>query len=231
VAQDLDQLKIQAEIARDLKPDLIEWRADFSQDLTPAGLIQAAKLLRSLVGDIPVIYTLRIKTEGGAQEMAQDARKESIEAVIASGLVDLVDFELCNGPEFCQPVIQLARKHGTRVILSCHDFKATPPNEVLLGTIGAMKHAGADVAKVAVMPQQPGDVLRLLQVTLEARRIFPDLPLVTMSMGALGSITRVAGFLYGSDMAFAVGKESSAPGQIPLADARVMTELLVRYGA
>ena len=50
-----------------------------------------------------------------------------------------------------------------------------------------------------------------------------------MSMGALGSITRVAGFLYGSDMSFAVGKEASAPGQIPIADARQITDLLLRY--
>jgi 3-dehydroquinate dehydratase-1 len=49
-------------------------------------------------------------------------------------------------------------------------------------------------------------------------------------MGRLGSVTRVAGFLYGSDMAFAVGKEASAPGQIPIADARRMTDLLLRYG-
>jgi 3-dehydroquinate dehydratase-1 len=50
-----------------------------------------------------------------------------------------------------------------------------------------------------------------------------------MSMGALGSVTRVAGFLYGSDMAFAVGKVASAPGQIPIEDARRSTELLLRY--
>jgi 3-dehydroquinate dehydratase-1 len=80
------------------------------------------------------------------------------------------------------------------------------------------------------MPRCEEDVLRLLDVTLRARREFPDLPLCTMSMGRLGSVTRVAGFLYGSDMAFAVGKEASAPGQIPIADARRMTDLLLRYG-
>jgi len=50
-----------------------------------------------------------------------------------------------------------------------------------------------------------------------------------MAMGSMGVISRVAGFLYGSDMAFAVGKTASAPGQIPIADARRMTELLLRY--
>ena len=53
--------------------------------------------------------------------------------------------------------------------------------------------------------------------------------LAIMAMGALGSLTRVAGFLYGSDMAFAVGKEASAPGQIPIADARKLTQMLIRY--
>lgn len=92
-----------------------------------------------------------------------------------------------------------------------------------------MIHQGADIAKVACMPREPGDVLRLLQVTLSARQIFPAVPLCTMSMGSLGALSRVAGFLYGSDMAFAVGQEVSAPGQIPLMEARAMTEALLRY--
>jgi len=92
-----------------------------------------------------------------------------------------------------------------------------------------MRERGASIAKVAVMPRSEEDVLRLLDVTIGARREFPDLPLCTMSMGRLGSITRVAGFLYGSDMAFAVGKEASAPGQIPIEDARRMAEHLLRY--
>src|SRR4029450_6364670 len=102
-------------------------------------------------------------------------------------------------------------------------------NDLLLAKVGEMQELGADIAKIAVMPQKPEDVLRLLHVTVLARRQFPRLPLVTMSMGALGSITRVAGFLYGSDMAFAVGKAASAPGQIPIEDARRTTELLLRY--
>jgi 3-dehydroquinate dehydratase-1 len=110
-----------------------------------------------------------------------------------------------------------------------HDFAQTPANDVLSGQIRAMRDLGADIAKLAVMPRTEDDVLRLLDVTICARREFPDLPLCTMSMGRLGSLTRVAGFLYGSDFAFAVGKEASAPGQIPIDDARRMTDLLLRY--
>jgi 3-dehydroquinate dehydratase-1 len=115
------------------------------------------------------------------------------------------------------------------VILSFHDFQATPANEVLLARITAMIHRGADIAKVACMPREPSDVLRLLQTTLAARLAFPASALCTMSMGSLGSVSRVAGFLYGSDMAFAVGQAVSAPGQIPLLEARQITEGLLRY--
>lgn len=92
-----------------------------------------------------------------------------------------------------------------------------------------MIQQGADIAKIACMPQVPNDVLRLLRVTLTTRERFPHVPLCTMSMGSLGCLTRVAGFLYGSDIAFAVGREISAPGQIPLAEARSITNSLLRY--
>jgi len=148
---------------------------------------------------------------------------------VRSGLIDLVDVELCNGAEFLEPILTTAHEHGVRVILSFHNFKSTPEKETLAGKISEMVSLGGDIAKIACMPQNPGDVLRLLQVTWEAREQFPAVPLCTMSMGAIGSLSRVAGFLYGSDMAFAVGKVVSAPGQIPLADARVIAEALLRY--
>jgi 3-dehydroquinate dehydratase-1 len=229
VAGERAELVDQAEIARALDPDLVEWRADFSKDLTPAALVAAGKLLRGVLGDIPVIFTLRKKAEGGAQVMPQPARRDAIEAVLRSESVDVVDLELVNEPEFLEPLIGIARRHGVRVILAFHDFQGTPANEAILTTIASMAAKGADIAKIAVMPKVSGDALRLLQMTAEARRIFPKLPLALMSMGALGSITRVAGFQYGSDMAFAVGKEASAPGQIPIKDARLMADLLLRY--
>ena len=229
VAGEPAELLAQAEVARTLEPDLVEWRADFSNDLTPAGLVDTGKLLREVLRDVPVIFTLRKKAEGGAQEMPQTARRAAIEAVLHSGSIDVIDLELANEPEFLEPLVGIARQHGVRVILAFHDFQGTPTDEAMLAMIASMHANGADIAKIAVMPKAPGDVLRLLRVTAEARRIYPGLPLAVMSMGALGSITRVAGFLYGSDMAFAVGKEASAPGQIPIKDARLMADLLLRY--
>lgn len=228
VATNLDDLRTQAEIAHNLGPDLVEWRADFHLDLTPESAREAIQLLRQILDRELIIFTLRVKSEGGKNNMSQDERLACIESVLQTGAVDLIDVELCNESSFLDRV-KKAAQDKSRVILSFHDFERTPDEAFLDGKIADMVKQKADVAKIACMPQDPADVLRLLDVTLHARKAFPSLPLCTMSMAGLGCITRVAGFLYGSDMAFAVGKESSAPGQIPLAEARSITESLLRY--
>lgn len=229
VAADSNELGAQAEMARGLKPELVEWRADFFTDQAPQALRQAAHRLRGILPDEAIIFTLRKKAEGGAQEIPQSLRRTLIDAVLRSGHMDIVNLELANEPEFLDPLMKVARECGARVILAFHDFAETPPNHELIATVEAMQKRGADIAKIAVMPRTGQDVMRLFEVTIAARSRFPGLPLATMSMGALGSITRVAGFLYGSDMAFAVGKEASAPGQIPIQDARRMAKMLLRY--
>ena len=41
-------------------------------------------------------------------------------------------------------------------------------------------------------------------------------------MGAYGSLSRMVGFVYGSALTWAVGKSSSAPGQVPIEDLRAV---------
>ena len=229
VAETLDQLLDQARVARDLEPDVVEWRADSYGGADKSAFVDALGRLRPVLDPAPVIFTLRVSTEGGARPIPQAERAGCIGAVLRSGHADIVDLELSNGPGFLQPLIATAHAVAAAVILSFHDFSATPSQEFLLATIAAMVREGGDIAKVACMPKEPGDVLRLMQATLAARGAFPATPLCTMAMGGLGSISRVAGFLYGSDMAFAVGQAVSAPGQIPIAEARALAEALLRY--
>jgi 3-dehydroquinate dehydratase-1 len=229
VAKDSAQLSAQAQVAHHLKPDVVEWRADSFDGIDAQTVLGAADSLRQILDTEPIIFTLRSHSEGGAKPMDQDIRLQVIESALRSGLIDIVDLELSNGRQFLKPLIDGAHELGKRVILSFHDFKSTPASDVLLDRISTMVTEGADIAKIACMPNDHADVLRLLQVTSSARQMLPSVPLCTMSMGRLGSITRVAGFLYGSDMAFAIGQEASAPGQIPIADARTIAETLLRY--
>jgi len=228
VATDLKQLLMQADVAQRLQADVVEWRADSYNELSAESVVEATHALRRTLDRQPILFTLRIGSEGGAREISQDLRTHCIDAVLRSGPIDLIDVELCNGPQILQPIIETAHGHAKRVILSFHDFQATPSNETLFGKISAMIDQGADIAKIACMPREPADVLRLLQVTLSARQAFPGVPLCTTSMGGLGLLSRVAGFLYGSDMAFAAGAAASAPGQIAIGEARALTEAFLR---
>lgn len=229
VATNLEPLISQAENACGFDPDVIEWRADSFADVSPHSLLSALQRLRATLANRALIFTLRIRCEGGAKEISQQDRLACFEAVAASRNADLIDVELCNGDKFLAAAMRTAKEHGVRVILSYHNFDRTPSGDELLGKIEVMSRLGADVAKIAVMPQQPEDVLRLLKSTLDARKRFPRLPLCTISMGQLGSLSRTAGALFGSDMTFAVAAETSAPGQIEITEARAIANKLMHF--
>jgi 3-dehydroquinate dehydratase-1 len=77
------------------------------------------------------------------------------------------------------------------------------------------------------MPRDRGDVLTLLAATSQADAK-ARIPLISMSMGPLGSVTRMIGGIFGSSLSFAVGEGSSAPGQIPIADLNAVYDVIRR---
>lgn len=76
-----------------------------------------------------------------------------------------------------------------------------------------MCQGGADIVKLAVMPNKVDDVLRLLSVTAKFHEENPDTPIITMSMGQMGSISRLSGETFGSCVTFGAHEKPSAPGQ------------------
>ena len=86
--------------------------------------------------------------------------------------------------------------------------------------------------KIAVMPENKEDVYHLLEATRKMDEQL-NVPIITMSMGEKGALSRVIGWAYGSVLTFGVGVEASAPGQVPvkaLRDTiRSMKELLPEW--
>ena len=115
------------------------------------------------------------------------------------------------------------------LILSYHNFQATPDAAALLATFAEAERCGADIAKVAVMPRSPEDVLTLMGATWRASETL-GIPLIGMSMGPLGAVSRMASGVFGSALTFAVGESSSAPGQIPIEALRAVLETLGGFG-
>ena len=227
VAADKKELLDQAARLLPLSPDIVEWRVDGYQEFeNTEKCLVALDALRLAIGNIPLIFTCRIAAEGGLQPMASKNRLALIEAAIRSGGADIVDVELLNGEAFIDAVRRAARDKGVKLILSYHDFKKTPDEDGIVDKLVQAQTLGADIAKVAVMPTGYADVLTLLQATLNARTKVLTIPLITISMAHEGVISRIAGGLLGSDITFAIGPKSSAPGQIPIGDLRQAMSLL-----
>jgi 3-dehydroquinate dehydratase I len=229
VAADKTSLIDQASALVPLAPDLFEWRVDgYGKVADPADCIDTLAALRSIIGDIPMIFTCRIASEGGIQPVDPETRLALIDAAIDSNRPDIVDIELRNPPALIETVHKAAERQGIRLILSYHDFSRTPSQEVILDKLEQAQSLGADIAKVAVMPNDYMDVLTLLNATMKARCETVKIPVITMAMGRLGAVTRMAGGLFGSDVTFAIGETATAPGQIPIDALRQAMKLL--YG-
>ncbi|MDB5953633.1 type I 3-dehydroquinate dehydratase [Ramlibacter sp.] len=232
VARTRAALITEAQAVAAKRPDLLEWRVDFFAALTdPAEVLAAASALREAAAGVPILFTRRARREGG-QPIALDEPQvlALYQAVAASGCVDLMDFEMSNAADDVARVRALTQRHGLPLVLSFHDFQRTPCAADLVARFAQARQLGADIAKVAVMPQSMGEVHALLGATLQASGEL-DIPVISMAMGGLGAVSRLCGGVFGSALTFAVGASASAPGQIAIEDVRAALSVLQRATA
>ena len=196
--------------------DLVEWRADALENLlSPDVRLEALTLLRRLLPQTPILFTLRTATEGGSANVNPEEYEEILMDAIRSGLPDLIDIELSCGEEMMKRLLSAVHEHSMFAVGSRPNFKATPSKEEIVHTLRIMQELGCDLAKYAVMPQCERDVLTLLDATLTMKEHFPGTPVITMSMGPLGAVSRISGELFGSALTFGTAGTASAPGQLP----------------
>jgi 3-dehydroquinate dehydratase-1 len=223
--------RLKEEVLRELavilpkKPDVIEWRIDYFGNIGDlAEVLEVAKYIKEAAGHIPIIFTCRSASEGGQNIPLDDEGLVGLHSALCeSKLVDIIDYELRNSPEKRESLRRASRANGVAMILSYHNFQATPDAATLVAKFAEAERGGADIAKVAVMPQSPEDVLTLLGATWRASEAV-GIPLIGMSMGGLGAVSRIAGGVFGSALTFAVGASSSAPGQISIEELRTALE-------
>lgn len=232
VAGKREDLRLELQRVSEKDPDLIEWRVDFFEEIAyTEGVLSFAQEIKEIAGDIPIIFTFRSVREGGQPVSLNDQEAlQLIEAICQKTEIEYVDFELSNTEEAFKELRQVSSERQTKIIASYHNFEFTPEPEALLGKIREAQRLKADVAKIAVMPNNLQDVLNLLNITLKAKESEAvDIPLISLAMGQYGAITRMIGGAFGSAVTFAIGESSSAPGQIPIEDVRSVLNILQRY--
>lgn len=193
--------------------DMIEWRLDVFQEFDDCNAVrEVLEAVAPVLGDKIFLYTFRSKSQGGASEITPETLENLQELAMESGCVDLVDLEYFE-EEKPQRKIRQLQKAGVHVVTSHHDFGETPTPEVMKMLLEKMCTGGANIVKLAVMPRSVKDVLNLLEVTAEFHEENPDTPVITMSMGKLGNVSRLCGETFGSCVTFGAHKKPSAPGQ------------------
>ena len=206
---------------------VVEWRADFYEDVFQIPeVLETLKQLRAILGDIPILFTFRTKKEGGEKEISSADYTALNQAVAESGDADAVDVEIFSGDEVVAENIANIHNAGKIVVGSNHDFHRTPTQADLIYRLRKMQDMGADIPKIAVMPQWKDDVLTLLSATNEMTRYYADRPIITMSMSSTGVISRLCGEVFGSSMTFGAVGQVSAPGQIPVEQLNAATEII-----
>lgn len=221
-----EEILSQAEATRAAGPDLVEWRVDFFEQMREKRAVEEMlEKLADVLDGIPLLVTLRTDREGSSTHVETEEYQDILIHAAGCPQTDLIDVEIMPDQSCAARIIAAAHEKGTAVVGSNHHFEGTPSNEEIDCIFSCMQKAGADILKMAVMPVDNRDVMRMME-----RTIFwtenSDRPLITMSMGALGCVSRMCGELTGSSVTFASVTAASAPGQINMVSLKKILQLL-----
>jgi len=131
--------------------DVIEIRLDSlrSPEITP--------IIEKI--ETPLLFTNRPTWEGGSFEGSEEERLNLLHSAVKSGAA-YVDIELRTDKSDIKHLCEEAGEHRTKVIISWHNFKETPPLDALQEILARQQQqAGAHIGKIVTMAHTFQDVL------------------------------------------------------------------------
>jgi len=198
-------------------PDVIEFRADLQDTLSPNALLKQITEIRKQTTQ-PVLFTLRDECEGG-EFNGEDGEREMLYRSILPH-VDAVDMEAVNLNVF-DALRQEIRHRSITVILSYHNFKETPDTTDLDKIIAFSSSLAPDIIKIATVCATPHDALRLLSLPEK----HPEQRMAVVGMGDMGRVVRAVAPAFGSLLGYASITTVVAPGQLTVEELRTAWKL------
>jgi len=229
VGKTKEEILAAAQETLEVPADLVEWRADWFESVFEIEKVKKLLAqLRDMLNDKPLLFTFRTKAEGGEKEISFEQYRKLLQDVAGIGHADMIDVETFweGHASDMGDFIKGLQRSGVKVVGSNHDFVKTPDKAEILRRLCYMQEIGVDIPKIAVMPQIPNDVLTLLDATSEMRNRYANRPIITMSMGTLGAVSRISGEIFGSSVTFGTVTQASAPGQIEAKQLKNVMEIL-----
>ncbi len=156
----------------------------------------------------PLLFTNRPRWEGGGWGAGEDERVALLLEAAAAGAA-YVDVELQTEKRLRRALMEGA--NNTQVILSSHNFTATPPIHELERTLAEIIDSGADIGKIVTTAHCPADVFAVL--LLQQKALERAFPLSCFAMGSSGKISRLATLYLGGFMSYVAVTTETAPGQ------------------
>ncbi|WP_456436448.1 type I 3-dehydroquinate dehydratase [Thermovibrio ammonificans] len=205
VALNGKNLKENLERARRLRIDLVEARLDLLEEVKP----ETVREFLDTVADYGfyAVTTLRPVWEGGRFEGSEEERLKLLELAVNHPATAAVDVELRS--KLTEPVRQITKEAGKKLIVSYHDFEKTPREEEIEELFKACLKKQADIVKLAFAGKTHADAARVCCTLSKFKE-----PKVFMVMGEAGKFTRVVGFSFGSLLTYTFFGRPVAPGQI-----------------
>lgn len=190
--------------------DILEIRVDQFKRTDPVYVKNVVKMRRKI--GVPLILTVRNKEEGGQKEISNELKLSILKECVS--LVDAVDIEL-RSPILLE-VIKIAKKNKKVAIVSWHNFKMTPNDKMLKDILNKAKRSGAHLVKIAAKANNAEDLNRLMRFTIENK----SKNIITISLGEIGSISRLTFPGFGSLITYAYINRPSGLGQRTLDELR-----------
>lgn len=230
VGKNEDEIIRECEKAYGSNIDIVELRCDFFEHILDVKRVCALlEKIRNVLNEKPIIFTIRSKEEGGEISIGEKEYINLYENICEKKLIDIIDVELRIKEKNIEKLVSVAHKNNIKVIISKHDFQKTPSKDEMIKDLIRMQNLKADIPKLAVMPNKYKDVIDLMEVTSIMKEKYNRTPIITISMGTLGMISRMSGEIFGSCLTFASGVKSSAPGQIEIDDLNTSLEIIHKY--
>ena len=185
--------------------DIVELRLDGLEEIVLEKLLPFT--------NCPLIVTNRRKDEGGLFTGTEEERISYLEKACEYGAT-YVDAEWATHEKLRHKLMECRGK--TKVILSYHDPKETPPLDKLLSLWNEMSAAEPDVVKIVPYAHTIWDSLTVLNFLREVGKAGKGKKVISHSMGKEGKITRLLSPMLGSILTYASlkGAGKTAPGQM-----------------
>lgn len=226
VADNVEEILLQADTIMTSPADIVEWRLDYLPvETVTEKLVEIGKRLKEILGELPLIVTNRTSDEGGMQEFNEQRYVEWYDTLVSAQIADAIDVEFSKSDQVITHLKHLTNNSDTKLILSHHDFEKTDEKNVLVFLFAQMAKQEPDIIKVATTPANREDVMNLMDATIAADNQIKQ-PIISMAMGRLGKISRIAGETFGSVATFAAVKKVSAPGQFNATDLRRTLDII-----